>query len=264
MIARFLKNLRSPEWKKPCDVKNFVWSPVAMEAFSNWSHNKRAEIDDLPLSWLFQGTMLGADLWESIDHWWNRYPTHFGMFWAIVQTQPRQKWSQAALRTLANHVPVDEVEQLVQSALLCDDGRAWILASEEYSPYLRNITTEQIQQWIGATTYSMQSLFSTFDSLVHLQRCLQESSKKTLIPATLAWHFQQQEHIDPSSNTGKAWHLITPVLDKWMNDDKQLPFWFDPVNKESWLAQCREWIKATGYSCNENSPLFPILRTLDS
>lgn len=259
MIVKLLERFRPPKWSKPAEVKNFAWSPAATTAFMHWSHNKDAVIDDMPLPWLFQGTMLGADLWESIDHWWRRYPAHFGMFWAIVQQQPRQKWSQAALRTLAKHVPVDEVEHLVESALLCDDGRAWMLSSEEYGPYLRNINLEQMQQWVRSTTYSMPSMFEAFDGLVKLQEHIRDSANGHLLAQTLAWHFHEQEKLDPGTNVAKAWGMTTPDLDKWMDEDKQLPFWFDPVNRSSWLEQCRLWVEKTGYVVADASPLRAIL-----
>lgn len=259
MIARLLERFMPPKWAKPGEVKNFAWSPAVSTAFAHWSHHKNAQMDDLPLPWLFQGTMLGSDLWDSVDHWWRRYPMQFGMFWALVQAQPRQKWSQAALRTLAKHVPIDEVEQLVQSALLCDDGRAWLLASSEYGPYLRNINAEQMQQWVRSTTYSMPSLFEAFDGLVQLQGHIKNSDNKNLVAETLAWHYHEQEKLDPSSNVAKAWGMSTPALDKWMDEDKQLPFWFDPVNRSSWVSQCRNWTEKTGYVVDENSPLSAIL-----
>lgn len=259
MIAKLLERLRPPKWSKPGEVQNFTWSPAVAAGFAHWSHHKNAAAGDLPLSWLFQGTMLGADLWDSVDHWWRRYPEQFEMFWAVVQEQPRQKWSQSALRTLAKHVPINEVEQLVQSALLCDDGRAWMLSSEDYGPYLRNIAPEQMQQWVRATTYSMPSLFETFDGLVKLQGHIQHSDNKDLVAFTLAWHYYEQEKLDPSTNVAKAWAMSTHALDQWMDDDKQLPFWFDPVNRSSWQAQCRNWAEKTGHVIDENSPLAAVL-----
>lgn len=258
MIASFIDRLRPPKWPKPGEVKNFAWSPAVTAAFAHWSHHKNAQMDDLPLPWLLQGTMLGADLWNSVDHWWRRWPMQFGMFWAIIQKSPRQKWSQAALHTLAKHVPVDEVELLVQSALLCDDGRAWMLSSPNYAPYLRNINAEQMQQWVRSTTYSMPSLFETFDSLVMLHGYIQDSHKN-LVAEILAWHYHEQEKLEPTSNVAKAWVLSTVDLDKWMDEDKQLPFWFDPVNRASWVAQCRNWADKTGYVVDDESPLFSIL-----
>ncbi len=255
MIRLLLERLRPPKWTKPAEVKKFAWSPATTKAFMQWSHDKQAVQDDLPIAWLFQGTMLGAELWASVDHWWNRYPEHFGMFWAIVQKQPRQKWSQAALRTLAIHVPVDEVENLVRSALLCDDGRAWLLTHQEYGTYLRNIGAEALKEWVRSTTYSMPSLFESFDGLVKLQRHIGQGPQPDALAAALAWHFQEQEKLDPSTNVGKAWGMPTAELDKWMDEDKQLPFWFDPVNRTSWQSQCRNWIEKTGYVVDSNSPL---------
>ena len=259
MIASFIERFRPPKWQKPSEIKNFSWSPTVTTAFAHWSHNKNAQMEDLPLQWLLQGTMLGSDLWDSIDHWWRRFPMQFEMFWAVIQAHPRQKWSQAALRTLAKHVPVDEVEKLVQSALLCDDGRAWMLSSSAYGPYLRDMTVEQMQQWVRSTTYSMPSLFETFDSLVKLQGYIQDTSKSNLVAETLAWHYHEQEKLEPTSNISKAWALSTPDLDKWMDDDKNLPFWFDPVNRSSWVTQCRNWADKTGYKIDERNSLFTIL-----
>ena len=259
MIRNIIARFSHVKWGLPADVKNFVWSPDSVSAFSNHSRHKNAHPDDLPLLWLFQGTMLGNDLWESIDHWWNRFPAHFGMFWTIVQQQPRQKWSLSALRTLAKHVPVDEVENLVASALLCDDGRAWLLASTEYSFYLSNISDEQIQQWVRSTTYSMSSLFEAFESLAKLQRHMQPQHCARIANA-LANHFNEQEAAVVTNNVAKAWHMSTSDLDKWMEDDKQLPFWFDPVNKISWIEQCAVWTKETGYAIDNKSPLYTIVR----
>ena len=259
MISSLIERLRPLRWQKPGEVKNFAWSPAVTASFASWSHHKNAQIEDLPLPWLLQGTMLGADLWDSVDYWWRRYPVHFGMFWVVIQEHPRQKWSASALRTLAKHVPVDEVEQLVASALLCDDGRAWMLSSLDYGPYLRNIKLDQLQQWVRATTYSMPSLFETFDSLVKLQDYIQDSPIKNLIAETLAWHYQEQEKLEPTNNVAKAWSMSTADLDKWMDEDKQLPFWFDPVNKYSWISQCRNWVEKTGCLVDENHPLLSIL-----
>lgn len=259
MIQYVIKCLRSPKWRKPTDVKNFAWSPENKKAFAKWSRNKNAEEDDLPLAWLFQGTMLGAELWEKMDHWWKRFPKHFGMFWAVVQKQPRQKWSRAALHTLSLHVPIDEVENLVESALLCDDGRAWLLASPEYSFYLRHINEEQMRQWVCSTTYSMPNLFEAFESLIKLQSHIKSGYNEHLLASTLLWHYEQQQALDASSNTAKAWNMSTPDLDNWMNEDKQLPFWFDPVNRSSWLAQCRNWVEQTGYNTDDTKSILTII-----
>lgn len=255
MIVQFLERFRTKKWNKPGEVKNFSWSPDSTAAFARWSAHRDAHVDDLPQAWLFQGTMLGADLWDSVHHWWNRYPLHFGMFWATVQQQPRQKWSQAALRTLAKHVPVDEVQNLVESALLCDDGRAWLLANESYGTYLRNISREQVRQWVRSTTYSMPSLFESFDSLATLQQNMAGGPNASFVADALALHYQEQEQQDPTTNVAKAWGMSTTDLDKWMDEDKQLPFWFDPVNRESWKQQCRKWLSKTGYTLGNNHPL---------
>lgn len=260
MIQDFLKKLCAPKWQKPSDVKNFAWSADKTSAFGKWSRNKKAGIDDLPLAWLFQGTMLGTDLWENVDHWWKRFPGHFGMFWSVVQSQPRQKWSRAALHTLSLHVPIDEVENLVQSALLCDDGRSWLLASKDYAVYLRHINEEQMRQWVRSTTYSMPSLFEAFESLIKLQGYTKNEHNEHLLATTLFWHYGQQQALDASSNIAKAWNMSTPDLDNWMNEDKQLPFWFDPVNRSSWLAQCRHWVEQTGYDDNDKSGILSIIR----
>lgn len=259
MILQFLEHFRAKRWNKPGEVKNFSWSPDSTSAFARWSSHRDAVMDDLPQAWLFQGTMLGADLWDSIHHWWNRYPEHFGIFWATVQQQPRQKWSQAALRTLAKHVPVDEVRNLVESALLCDDGRAWLLANKDYGIYLRNISQDQVRQWVRSTTYSMPSLFEAFDSLTKLQLHMMEGPNASYVADALAQHYQEQEHLDPSTNTAKAWVMTTPELNHWMDDDKQLPFWFDPVNRDSWKQQCQKWLAQTNYQLSSTHPLRAML-----
>ena len=237
-------------------MKDFTWSPAATKAFERWSQHKNAQIDDLPLRLLLQGTMIGNNLWNSVDCWWQRYPKHFGMFWATVQQQPRQPWSQSALRVLAKYVPVEEVEQLVQSALLCPHGRNWLLSSLDYAPYLHNMNNEQIREWVRATTYSMPNLFETFDSLGKLQACLNGSTRHNIVAETLAWQYHEQENLAPNNNVAKAWRLNTTDLNRWMDEDKQLPFWFDPVNRCNWRSECIQWIQQTGYVLHKDHPLF--------
>lgn len=230
---------RGPFWPSQDTVTSFSWTPYTLKAFKKHSHAFNVSSDDLPQSWLFQGTMLGMELWNEVDHWWKRFPAHFGMFWAIVQKQPRQKWSQSALRVLAKHVPIDEVENLVDSAMMCDDGRAWLLADNEYNVYLKQISAEQLLQWVACTTYSMQHVKESFHHLSILQKHV--LNPPDALTKALLSHLAFQDDQDPTTIAGRAWHLSTAELDRWMDEDKTLPFWFDPVNRESWMSAFEEW-----------------------
>ena len=41
--------------------------------------------------------------------------------------------------------------------------------------------------------------------------------------------------LDATDRSGRAWRMTTVELDHWMDTDTALPYWFDPVNRQTWI-----------------------------
>ena len=259
-MLEWLKRSRTPKWPTYLNnAEKWQWTEDKIYAFSHWTSHKDATIDDLPQALVFQGTMGGATLWRSLDHWWLRFPEHFGMFWATVQATPRQKWSSEALTVLAKHIPVDEVEMLVATALLSDDGRAWLLNQKEYNVYLRKIDKDSLAVWAQSTVYSMQDIKLAFESLVLLH--LKGQCPAAPIAAALHIVWETQNHLPLTEIKGQAWNMPTEQLDIWMDEDKDLPWWFDPVNRQTWEICCTQWAQQCNWKPEAHQPLYHVIKT---
>ena len=96
---------------------------------------------------------------------------------------------------------------------------------------LKQLSDEPLQEWARATTYSMQHVDDAFASLLRLRTWVGEER----IQSALDRVETAMNALDATDRSGRAWRMTTVELDHWMDTDTALPYWFDPVNRQTWI-----------------------------
>lgn len=239
MIKQWSHRYHAKAWPSTKDSGNFVWSHKNIILFGHLVASDTSAISSFPNEWLFKGAPLGRSLWENVHIWWTKHPEHFTLFWIQVQIKVHHKWSAHALNVIAKHAPEKDKAYLINTATAGEEGRLWLLSSPEYKHYLCTMNNLQLMAWVEPTTYSMQHLEENFAYLQMLLDLLGEN--RALLLSSLQDHLHQTDRIDLKTLAGQAWLLNDLDLNRWMDQDKSLPFWFDPVNRNSWMHHFNRW-----------------------
>ena len=96
---------------------------------------------------------------------------------------------------------------------------------------LKQLSDETLQEWARATTYSMQHVDDEFAALLRLRTWVGEDR----IQSALDRVETAMNALDATDRSGRAWRMTTVELDHWMDTDTALPYWFDPVNRQTWI-----------------------------
>ena len=226
----------TPPWPSAPRNAAFEWAEDWIKSFHRRANDPQAKADELPLEWVVQAIGRQPELWNSLDRWWTRFPSHFVEFWNHVQERPRQPWNAPSLTVVARHLLAQPETRgacpaLVATAAASGAGRMWLLDTPSMRESLKQLSDESLQEWARATTYSMQHVDDAFAALLRLRTWVGEDR----IQSALDRVETAMNALDATDRSGRAWRMTTVELDHWMDTDTALPYWFDPVNRQTWI-----------------------------
>jgi len=164
--------------------------------------------------------------------WWQKHPEHFSIFWESIKQSPSQKLTSFALEVLAYHIKEAELQPFVNICMLNENGRLRLLQNIYYHHYLHDLSIENAFLWVKPTVYSMEHAKIAFECLSKLIK-IDNHNIHVLNIALDKVMQDQDQHKD--QRVKKAWSLSNEDLNQWMDEDKTLPYWFDPINRQTWL-----------------------------
>lgn len=257
ILQRLLKGPPPTEWLASLP-KLTSWESEGLEKLHRWIQDPRAQENDIPEHAIAKGVSLNQGYWDIISRWWTRYPKQFALFWKYLEKNPRQPWSPSCLNTLDKHST--DKTKVINLALLNDEGRFWLLNHATYFKHLENLSDVVLRDWTYSTIHSMQKTQDSFHTLYLLTKKCHIDPERTA--AALTDVFLSMEHPTQEQANGhkqlsyKAWPLSNQELDHWMDEDKTLPWWFDPVNRHTWVQEFKEWSREVRWTPPPESPLF--------